>query len=367
MKVESRGMRVSSVTLLDPEGPRGKRDSEKERERRKEEEKQKEGISRCSEATSPSVSPSMPHSVHLLLLLSAGGCLSSPVTPTLTSVLATPSPDPCEGQPCLNSGSCVPQPVLPLTPESQPDSQAYTCSCSSGFTGRNCEDKKGDRRYCGNGAAGRQWPGRSVDCVWILSNGPCRAVPESDKRAEAGPLSLFSLEGGWDKVAEPATHWSSCDSERNGRKTPRTAIGGENKDVLQCVRAVVVKGLTHGGSVRSPETILSWIEIDPDKTSAESVPLNHCCPWVLLVVEETVTGGWKVGSTLSGQRDLPRSYVSRHDPDAGIKPGPYQRVSTDISDGFGIVSGGDGCWGWRLGTLAISSPPPPAAPTRNPW
>ncbi|KAI1893821.1 hypothetical protein AGOR_G00127620 [Albula goreensis] len=81
----------------------------------------------------------MPHSVHLLLLLSAGGCLSSPVTPTLTSILATPSPDPCEGQPCLNSGSCVPQPVLPLMPESQPDSQAYTCSCSSGFTGRNCE------------------------------------------------------------------------------------------------------------------------------------------------------------------------------------------------------------------------------------
>ncbi|KAJ8368140.1 hypothetical protein SKAU_G00081680 [Synaphobranchus kaupii] len=75
----------------------------------------------------------------LVLLLTTGGCLSSPVTPTLTSDIATPPPDPCEGQPCLNGGSCAPLPTSPETSESSSDTQAYACTCSGGYTGRNCE------------------------------------------------------------------------------------------------------------------------------------------------------------------------------------------------------------------------------------
>uniref|UniRef100_A0A3Q3WBH3 EGF-like domain-containing protein n=1 Tax=Mola mola TaxID=94237 RepID=A0A3Q3WBH3_MOLML len=54
----------------------------------------------------------------------------SPVEPIPTQ--ATPRPDPCEGRPCLNGGLCV----ATGGPE---DTWVYACTCSQGFTGRNCE------------------------------------------------------------------------------------------------------------------------------------------------------------------------------------------------------------------------------------
>lgn len=94
----------------------------------------------------------MQHAVCLLLLLAGGGGLSSPVTPTLTPDAATPAPDPCEGQPCLNGGSCAPLPVLPET--SEPAPAGYACSCGAGYTGPNCEVRRGVReRRPPNGAA----------------------------------------------------------------------------------------------------------------------------------------------------------------------------------------------------------------------
>ncbi|KAI4815756.1 hypothetical protein KUCAC02_005883 [Chaenocephalus aceratus] len=52
----------------------------------------------------------------------------APAQPTPTQ--ATPRPDPCEGRPCLNAGVCLA--LLEVTWE-------YKCTCSRGFTGRNCE------------------------------------------------------------------------------------------------------------------------------------------------------------------------------------------------------------------------------------
>ncbi|KAJ4935571.1 hypothetical protein JOQ06_017103 [Pogonophryne albipinna] len=52
----------------------------------------------------------------------------APAQPTPTQ--ATPRPDPCEGRPCLNAGVC-----LALLE----DTWEYKCTCSRGFTGRNCE------------------------------------------------------------------------------------------------------------------------------------------------------------------------------------------------------------------------------------
>ncbi|KAK7883326.1 hypothetical protein WMY93_029500 [Mugilogobius chulae] len=47
----------------------------------------------------------------------------------------TPRPDPCEGVPCLNGGSC-----LALTSVGPPqDTWEYACTCRPGYTGRNCE------------------------------------------------------------------------------------------------------------------------------------------------------------------------------------------------------------------------------------
>ncbi|MEQ2232495.1 hypothetical protein ILYODFUR_012000 [Ilyodon furcidens] len=83
---------------------------------------------------------------HLLLLLLLGRGIKgvpspfqlapdtpAPAEPTPTQ--PTPRPDPCEGRPCLNGGLCLALPP-PLRVE---NSWEYTCTCSQGFTGRNCE------------------------------------------------------------------------------------------------------------------------------------------------------------------------------------------------------------------------------------
>ena len=57
----------------------------------------------------------------------------APAEPTPTQ--ATPRPDPCEGRPCLNGGLCL---ALPSAGRPE-DTWEYTCTCSQGFTGRNCE------------------------------------------------------------------------------------------------------------------------------------------------------------------------------------------------------------------------------------
>ncbi|CAL1571845.1 unnamed protein product [Knipowitschia caucasica] len=47
----------------------------------------------------------------------------------------TPRPDPCEGEPCLNAGSC-----LALTSAGPVQGTwDYACSCRPGYVGRNCE------------------------------------------------------------------------------------------------------------------------------------------------------------------------------------------------------------------------------------
>ncbi|KAF0030585.1 hypothetical protein F2P81_017316 [Scophthalmus maximus] len=57
----------------------------------------------------------------------------APAEPTPTQ--STPRPHPCEGRPCLNGGFC-----LALSSARRPeDTWEYTCTCSQGFTGRNCE------------------------------------------------------------------------------------------------------------------------------------------------------------------------------------------------------------------------------------
>lgn len=87
----------------------------------------------------------------LLLFLTAGGSgLSIRVNPSLFQLaLDTPAPSEptptqasrhsqlCEGQPCLNGGSCL---ALPSSRNQENTfNQEYTCSCSQDFTGRNCE------------------------------------------------------------------------------------------------------------------------------------------------------------------------------------------------------------------------------------
>lgn len=84
----------------------------------------------------------------LLFLTGGGGGLSVGVDPSLFQLaLDTPAPaEPtptqfshhpqlCEDQPCLNGGSCL---ALPSS-RNQDNPFEYTCSCSPGFTGRNCE------------------------------------------------------------------------------------------------------------------------------------------------------------------------------------------------------------------------------------
>ncbi|CAB1455429.1 unnamed protein product [Pleuronectes platessa] len=57
----------------------------------------------------------------------------APAEPTPTQ--STPRPDPCEGRPCLNGGLCQ---ALPSAGRPE-DTWEYTCTCSQGFTGHNCE------------------------------------------------------------------------------------------------------------------------------------------------------------------------------------------------------------------------------------
>ncbi|GLD74181.1 delta and Notch-like epidermal growth factor-related receptor [Lates japonicus] len=94
---------------------------------------------------------SFPLLLLLLLLLSSSSSISggsigavpspfqlapdtpAPAEPTPTQ--ATPRPDPCEGRPCLNGGFCL---ALPSAGRPE-DTWEYTCTCSQGFTGRNCE------------------------------------------------------------------------------------------------------------------------------------------------------------------------------------------------------------------------------------
>uniref|UniRef100_A0A3P8TTD8 Delta/notch-like EGF repeat containing n=1 Tax=Amphiprion percula TaxID=161767 RepID=A0A3P8TTD8_AMPPE len=95
------------------------------------------------------IARSFPSPLLLLLLLTGTGSSSSigavpspfqlapdtpaPAEPTPTQ--ATPRPDPCEGRPCLNGGLCL---ALPFAGRPE-DTWEYTCTCSQGFTGRNCE------------------------------------------------------------------------------------------------------------------------------------------------------------------------------------------------------------------------------------
>ncbi|XP_061575157.1 delta and Notch-like epidermal growth factor-related receptor isoform X2 [Cololabis saira] len=73
----------------------------------------------------------------LLLLLLLTEAVPSPFqlapdTPAPAEPTPTPAParpEPCEGQPCLNGGLC----------SALPSGWEYRCSCSRGFTGRNCE------------------------------------------------------------------------------------------------------------------------------------------------------------------------------------------------------------------------------------
>ncbi|XP_031429650.1 delta and Notch-like epidermal growth factor-related receptor isoform X1 [Clupea harengus] len=76
----------------------------------------------------------------LILVFTVGGVSLTPLSPAPTTPVAmTPPPDPCEGRPCLNGGVCAPQPDVEGTLENPPDSWAYICTCTPGFTGHNCE------------------------------------------------------------------------------------------------------------------------------------------------------------------------------------------------------------------------------------
>lgn len=86
----------------------------------------------------------------LLALLLAGGCcglgvrvnpspfqlaLDTPAPAQPTPTRASRHPDLCEGQPCLNGGVCL----APPSANGHGNAFEYTCSCSQGFAGRNCE------------------------------------------------------------------------------------------------------------------------------------------------------------------------------------------------------------------------------------
>ena len=48
--------------------------------------------------------------------------------------------DPCDAQPCLNNGSCLPSVVEDESSDLIGQSVAsYMCVCKDGFTGKNCE------------------------------------------------------------------------------------------------------------------------------------------------------------------------------------------------------------------------------------
>lgn len=78
----------------------------------------------------------------LLLILGVRSGLGTPLTssPSPTEAPSVP-PDPCEGRPCLNGGVCgrVGEMEESQSIQMQLDFWAYTCICSQGFTGQNCE------------------------------------------------------------------------------------------------------------------------------------------------------------------------------------------------------------------------------------
>eukprot|EP00064_Thunnus_orientalis_P012631 superscaffoldBa00001961_g12666 len=84
----------------------------------------------------------------------------APAEPTPTQ--ATPRPDPCEGRPCLNGGLCL---ALPSAGRPE-DTWEYTCTCSQGFTGRNCE--------C--------WFASPVLCMRHNTDGPAREKERRSKK-----------------------------------------------------------------------------------------------------------------------------------------------------------------------------------------
>ncbi|KAK2847069.1 hypothetical protein Q5P01_010068 [Channa striata] len=110
-------------------------------------------LSACSVLAVPCCRPTQtlrsfasPQLLLFLLLSSSSGSIGAipspfqlapdtpaPAEPTPTQ--ATPRPDPCEGRPCLNGGLCL---ALPSAGRLE-DTWEYTCTCSQGFTGRNCE------------------------------------------------------------------------------------------------------------------------------------------------------------------------------------------------------------------------------------
>lgn len=125
---------------------------QKKEERRNQNKKIRMRMSVCSVPAVPCCRPTqtvrifMSPLLLLLMLLSSSSGIGAvpspfqlapdtpaPAEPTPTQ--ATPRPDPCEGRPCLNRGFC-----LALPSASRPeDTWEYTCTCSQGFTGRNCE------------------------------------------------------------------------------------------------------------------------------------------------------------------------------------------------------------------------------------
>lgn len=74
----------------------------------------------------------------LLLILGVRRGFGTPLTSTEAPSV---SPDPCEGRPCLNGGVCSRVGEMEESPSTQMQSDfwAYTCICSQGFTGHNCE------------------------------------------------------------------------------------------------------------------------------------------------------------------------------------------------------------------------------------
>lgn len=77
----------------------------------------------------------------LFLTFTCGGVSLTPLSPapTIAVVMTPPPPDPCEGRPCLNGGVCMAERLADGTLEGALDSWAYTCTCTPGFTGHNCE------------------------------------------------------------------------------------------------------------------------------------------------------------------------------------------------------------------------------------
>lgn len=104
-------------------------------------------MSPCCEMTSTAWRAPVQRPVALVLLLlstAVGGVPSpfkqAPDTPAPAEpTQVTPLADPCEGRPCLNGGSCSTQPSDSEAAEPLTDTRAYTCTCLSSFTGRNCE------------------------------------------------------------------------------------------------------------------------------------------------------------------------------------------------------------------------------------